>query len=94
MRGKIIEHTKYRAYCLGIVTVEVNPHGTSQYCSRCGAKGEKFSYLDGQRVKMKGGKLFYYPHCGYQVNADFNASVNTHHSFYREYHWQPKEKAA
>jgi len=94
LKGKIIEYTKYKAYCLGIATAEVNPHGTSQYCSRCGAKGERFSYLDGQRVKMKGGKLFCCPHCGYQVNADFNASVNVHHSFYQEFHWQPKERAA
>lgn len=94
LRGKIMEYAKYKTYYLGIVTVEVNPHGTSQYCSRCGAKGERFSHLDGQRVKMKGGKLFYCSHCGYEVNADFNASVNMHRSFYREYHWQPRDKAA
>lgn len=94
LKGKIIEHTRYKAYYLGIVTAEVNPHGTSRYCSRCGEKGERFSFESGGQVKCKWGKLFYCPHCGYQNNADFNASVNVHHSFYQEFHWQPKEKAA
>ncbi len=94
LKGKIIKFTRYKAYYLGIVTVEVNPYGTSRYCSRCGHKGERFSLVKGERVKMRGGKLFYCPHCKYLVNADFNASVNTHHSFYGEFHWQPKKKAA
>ncbi|MCL6639478.1 MAG: transposase [Firmicutes bacterium] len=94
LKGKIIEFTRYKAYYLGIVTVEVNPHGTSQYCSRCGHKGERFSFVEGKRVKMKGGKLFFCPHCKYLVNADFNASVNVHHSFYGEFHWQSKKEAA
>lgn len=94
LKGKIIEFTKCKAYYLGIVTIEVNPHGTSQYCSRCGHKGERFSLMKGERVKTKGGKLFYCQHCKYLVNADFNASANTHHSFHGEFHWQPKKKAA
>jgi len=93
LKGKIIRFTRYKAYYLGVVTVEVNPHGTSQYCSRCGQKGERFSYIDGKRVETKGGKLFYCPHCRYLVNADFNASVNVHHSFYQEFHWQSKKAA-
>ncbi|HUW64789.1 MAG TPA: transposase [Spirochaetia bacterium] len=92
IRGKVFEYSKYKAYILGIVTVEVNPHGTSQFCSRCGHKGERFSYVSGKRVQCKWGKLFYCPHCGYTVNADFNASVNMHHSFYNEFHWQFKKK--
>ena len=27
-----------------------------------------------------------------QANADFNASVNVHRSFYREWHWQSRKK--
>jgi hypothetical protein len=30
--------------------------------------------------------------CHYEVHADFNASVNVHHSFYREWHWQQRTK--
>jgi hypothetical protein len=92
LRGQIREHAKDKAYAQGTVTVEVNPHGTSQYCSRCGAKGERFSYRGGKRIKVKWGKLFVCPVCDYEANADFNASVNVHHSFYREWHWQPRKK--
>ncbi|HYT27597.1 MAG TPA: transposase [Ktedonobacteraceae bacterium] len=92
LRGQIRERAKDKAYAQGTVTVEVNPHGTSQYCSRCGAKGERFSYRGGKRITVKWGKLFACPVCHYVANADFNASVNVHRSFYREWHWQPRKK--
>jgi Putative transposase DNA-binding domain len=94
VRGKINQHAKDKAYVQQVVTVEVNPHGTSQYCSRCGAKGERFSSRGGKRVQEKWGKLFCCPVCHYEANADFNASVNVHHSFYREWHWQPHKAKA
>ena len=90
LRGKINQHARDKAYVEGVVTVEVNPHGTSQYCSRCGAVGERFSSQNGQRIRVKWGKLFWCPVCHYEANADFNASVNVHRSFYREWHWQPR----
>jgi len=94
LRGKINHYSKDKTYAVcSTVTVEVNPHGTSQYCSRCGAKGERFSSRGGKRIKEKWGKLFCCPVCHYGANADFNASVNVHHSFYREWHWQPRGKA-
>jgi len=92
LRGKINQRAREKAYALGVVSVEVNPHGTSQYCSRCGARGERFSNLSGTCIVVKWGKLFRCPVCHYEVQADFNASVNLHHSFYREYHWQPRLK--
>jgi hypothetical protein len=92
LRGKINQYAKDKAYAGGTVTVEVNPHGTSQFCSRCGAKGERFSYRGGKRITEKWGKLFACPICHYKANADFNASVNVHRSFYREWHWQPRKK--
>jgi len=92
LRGKIREHAKAKAFAQGVVTVEVNPHGTSQYCSSCGAKGERFSILRGTRIKVKWGKLFYCPVCHYEANADYNASANVHHSFYHQWHWQPRKK--
>jgi transposase len=92
LRGQITRLAKEKAYAQATVTVEVNPHGTSQYCSRCGARGERFSLQGGRRVKQLGGKLFWCPVCQYTVQADFNASVNLHHSFYREMHWQPRLK--
>lgn len=92
LRGQINRLAKEKAYAQGTVTVEVNPHGTSQYCARCGAKGERFSFRGGQRSKERGGKLFWCPQCHYEANADFNASVNVHHSFFHELHWQPHPK--
>jgi transposase len=92
LRGKITQYAKEKNYAQGLVTVEVNPHGTSQYCSTCGAKGERFSSRNGGWVKEKWGKVFRCPACQYEANADHNASANMHHSFYREWHWQPKKK--
>jgi putative transposase len=90
LRGQINQHAHDKAYVQQVLTVEVNPHGTSQYCSRCGARGERFSYRGGKRIVEKWGKLFCCPACQYEANADHNASVNVHRSFYREWHWQPR----
>ncbi len=92
LKGKINQLAKEKAYAIGVVSVEVNPHGTSQYCARCGSKGVRFTSQAGQRVPSKGGKLFFCPVCSYVCHADFNASVNVHHSFFREFHWQPRLK--
>ena len=92
LRGKITRYAREKAYTSGTVTAEVNPHGTSQYCSHCGARGERFSLRDGRRIQVKWGNLFYCPVCQYEANADWNASVNVHHSFFGEWHWQPRLK--
>ena len=90
LRGKINQYSREKVFVQGMCTVEVNPHGTSQYCSRCGQLGERFSYRAGSRIKVKWGKLFWCPHCHYEVNADWNGSVNVQHSFFHEFHWQPR----
>jgi transposase len=92
LRGKINQTAREKAYALGVVTAETNAHGTSQYCSRCGARGERFSIRGGVRITEKWGKLFRCLVCHYEANADHNASVNVHHSFYQEWHWQPRLK--
>jgi IS605 OrfB family transposase len=92
LRGKINQYARDKAYEHGFVTVEVNPWGTSQHCSRCGAKGERFSRVSGKRVKWKGGKLFWCPVCHYCANADHNGSANLHHSFFAEFCWQSKPR--
>jgi IS605 OrfB family transposase len=90
LRGTINQKAREKAFVEGVVTVEVNPHGTSQYCSRCGLKGERFSLRAGKRIKEPWGKLFWCPHCRYEAHADWNSSVNVHHSFFNEFHWQPR----
>ena len=92
LRGKINQKAREKAFAEGVVTVEVNPHGTSQYCSRCGAKGERFSLRAGKRIKERWGKLFWCPHCRYEAHADWNGSVNVHHSFFHEFHWRSRPK--
>ncbi len=92
LRGKISQAAREKAYALGVVTVETNAHGTSQFCSRCGARGERFSIRGGVRIAERCGKLFRCPVCYYEAHADYNASVNVHHSFYQEWHWQPRLK--
>ena len=63
LRGKINQYAREKAYAMGIVTAETNAHGTSQYCSRCGAKGERFSFRGEGRSNEKWGKLFNCPVC-------------------------------
>lgn len=92
LRGKINQLAKEKAYTQGIVSCETNPHGTSQYCSRCGKMGMRFMSSHGQRVPSRGGKLFFCSNCQYECHADWNASVNIHRSFYHEMHWQPRPK--
>ena len=92
LKGKINQLAKEKAYAIGVVSVEVNPHGTSQYCARCGCKGVRFTHQASQQVIGHGGKLFICPACHYECHADFNASCNVHHSFFRELHWQPRLK--
>ena len=76
LNRKQANQLKEKAYAIGVVSVEVNPHGTSQSCARCGCKGVRFTSQAGQRVTGKGGKLFFCPACHYECHADFNASCS------------------
>ena len=79
LRGKINQQAREKAFVEGVVTVEVNPHGTSQQCSRCGLKGERFSFRDGKHIKAPWGKLFWCPHCCYEANAEQNRKPRSRH---------------
>jgi hypothetical protein len=92
LKGKIRDYSQDKAYAVGVVSCEVNAHGTSQFCSRCGARGERFSRSGTTCTVWRGGKLFRCLVCGYEAQADFNASVNVHHSFWKEWHWHPRTK--
>lgn len=57
----------YKAKMNNIIVRFVNPYHTSQICSKCGHWGQ------GQRDRQDHFKC---KECGYEVNADFNASRN------------------
>src|SRR5260221_4902751 len=65
----------------------------SSFFKKPTSERERFSLLGGKRITAKWGKLFWCPVCHYEANADYNASANVHHSFYHEWHWQPRKKA-
>jgi IS605 OrfB family transposase len=58
---------EYKAALKGVRVVAVDPRDTSKTCSRCG-------HCDGANRKSQA--LFRCQRCGYQQNADLNASAN------------------
>ncbi len=57
----------YKAEARGIDVVKVDPRHTSQMCSKCGHQ---------HRSNRPTQSLFLCKHCGYCLNADYNASIN------------------
>ncbi|RYX82353.1 transposase [bacterium] len=58
---------EYKAQAKGIVVVGVDPRHTSQACCHCGFK---------HRFNRKSQSLFHCRECGFELNADLNASRN------------------
>ena len=65
-RGQLAGFLTYKAEDKGKLTVKVNPYKTSQRCSKCG---------EIKKSNRKKG-LYKCEKCGYQDNADLNASKN------------------
>ena len=61
---KLASFIEYKARWLGIPVLEISEAYTSQICSRCGQKGSR----------VRG--LFTCPHCGLNLNADYNGARN------------------
>src|SRR5438132_9242132 len=57
----------YKAQERGIQVVKIDPRHTSQICSRC-----RYQHRSNRRSQS----LFLCRACGYQLNADYNASIN------------------
>ena len=64
--GIIRQQLTYKAAWAGRELVAVDPRGTSQTCSRCGA----------QSAEHRDGKVYNCLLCGMQLDADVNASIN------------------
>jgi putative transposase len=61
---KLFSFIEYKANWQGIPVLNVSEAYTSQTCSRCGEKG----------LRVRG--LFQCPHCGLNLNADYNGARN------------------
>jgi putative transposase len=57
----------YKAQARGIQVVKIDPRHTSQQCSRCGYQ---------HRSNRRSQSVFLCRHCGYCLNADYNAAKN------------------
>ena len=66
--GETLTTLEYKAERAGIPSVRVNAQGTSITCNCCGHRDPKSRESQAQ---------FTCTGCGYQANADYNASVNT-----------------
>jgi len=62
----------YKAAWHGIEVVKVDPRHTSQTCSRCGHQA---------RNNRRSQSLFKCRHCGYSLNADYNAAINIRNKY-------------
>jgi transposase len=81
VRGKINQRAREKAWASGSVRLRSIP--TERASIALDAEpGERFSFQSGQRIKAKWGKLISCPVCHYKANADFNASLNVHRSFF------------
>lgn len=64
--GQFVQFTTYKAESAGRVVLRVNPRGTTQECSGCGAVVPKDLSV----------RVHDCPHCGLKMDRDLNASLN------------------
>jgi IS605 OrfB family transposase len=81
-RGQLCRWIQMLSEEQGLRVVEVAPRWTSQVCHRCNRLGARYTLREGKMILEPVGKLFGCPGCGYQSNADFNASINLHRVFW------------
>jgi len=74
---RLFEYVECKAQILDIGVKRVNPAYTSQQCSSCGLTDEKNCRSKYHFVCQK---------CGYELNADYNASKNVAHKLLNELH--------
>jgi putative transposase len=64
--NQLATYTQYKAEDAGAAYIEVDPRGTSQRCSRCGAVVKKALSI----------RVHQCPHCGLAIDRDLNAAYN------------------
>jgi putative transposase len=65
--AQLYSFVEYKAQACGIQVVKIDPRHTSQTCSRC-----RYQHRSNRRSQS----VFHCRSCGYQLNADYNASLN------------------
>ncbi len=64
--GQLAIYTRYKAEDAGSLYIEVDPRGTSQRCSKCGATVKKSLAV----------RVHKCPFCGLEIDRDLNAALN------------------
>lgn len=64
--NQLASYTQYKAEDAGRAYIEIDPRGTSQQCSRCGAVVKKALSV----------RVHQCPHCGLEIDRDINAAYN------------------
>jgi putative transposase len=64
--NQLATYTQYKAEDAGVAYIEIDPRGTSQCCSRCGAVVKKSLSV----------RVHQCPHCGLEIDRDLNAAYN------------------
>jgi putative transposase len=64
--GQFLDILSYKAEWAGREFIRVNPNGTSQICSGCGAVVKKSLFI----------RIHHCPNCGLSLNRDLNAALN------------------
>ncbi len=64
--NQLATYTQYKAEDAGAAYIEIDPRGTSQRCSRCGAVVMKSLSI----------RVHQCPHCGLEIDRDLNAAYN------------------
>jgi putative transposase len=65
--AQLYSFVEYKAQARGITVVKIDPRHTSQTCNKCGHQA---------RNNRRSQSVFHCRSCGYQLNADLNASIN------------------
>jgi IS605 OrfB family transposase len=65
--AQLYAFVEYKAQARGIQVVKIDPRHTSQTCSKC-----RYQHRSNRRSQS----VFHCRSCGYELNADYNASLN------------------
>ncbi|MBN1329916.1 MAG: transposase [Candidatus Heimdallarchaeota archaeon] len=84
LRGKIPELVEQRSSQKGLIVKKVLAWGTSTYCPRCTAKGEKILAPNNHKQTNKG-RWFICPNCHYSAERDYIAALNIYRASFIDY---------